>query len=323
MTPKDIFAGPIIRRAEQGRIAIWLATRKWFDMKVAVRPIGNDEWTGHSTEVYSIRVFPTLYVFLAIVTPKEGQGLFPTGRLLEYSIAVPDPYGDDDRSLFDQIVQDDGLAYPGFARPAFYLQEPGQKLCALYASCRKIHGHQGGRHDALTLGDDLIVKNTRTLSARPAILCLTGDQIYADDVHDSAFDEVIRLARELTGGQEERLPKGRELPGKRHRADFVTTHASFTSGAADNHLVTLAEYVAMYGLAWSRHNWSGSSYPPEVQGYLDGLPKVRRMMANTPTYMIFDDHDVTDDWNLSLQWKDDVWAHLVGRRIVANALYGY
>jgi len=50
---------------------------------------------------------------------------------------------------------------------------------------------------------------------------------------------------------------------------------------------------------------------------------VRRALANVPTYMIFDDHDVTDDWNLTARWRDRVRASPAGRRIVANALAAY
>jgi hypothetical protein len=39
--------------------------------------------------------------------------------------------------------------------------------------------------------------------------------------------------------------------------------------------------------------------------------------------MIFDDHDVTDDWNLTAGWRDRVRASPAGRRIVANALAAY
>src|SRR5581483_3273240 len=53
------------------------------------------------------------------------------------------------------------------------------------------------------------------------------------------------------------------------------------------------------------------------------LPAVRRVLANMPTYMIFDDHDVTDDWNLTARWRDRVHASPAGRRIVANALAAY
>jgi len=39
--------------------------------------------------------------------------------------------------------------------------------------------------------------------------------------------------------------------------------------------------------------------------------------------MIFDDHDVTDDWNLSLSWERTAYGHSFSRRIVGNALMAY
>ncbi|MCK9394468.1 MAG: hypothetical protein M0Q44_02630 [Methylobacter sp.] len=53
------------------------------------------------------------------------------------------------------------------------------------------------------------------------------------------------------------------------------------------------------------------------------LPKVRRLLANIPTYMIFDDHDVTDDWNITGHWYDQVRSSPLGRRVVSNALAAY
>jgi hypothetical protein len=54
-----------------------------------------------------------------------------------------------------------------------------------------------------------------------------------------------------------------------------------------------------------------------------GLPKVQRALANIPTYMIFDDHDVTDDWNLSPLWRDRVMTTSLGVTMVRNALLAY
>jgi hypothetical protein len=34
----------------------------------------------------------------------------------------------------------------------------------------------------------------------------------------------------------------------------------------------------------------------KLDGFRREVAKVRRVMANVPTYMICDDHDVTDDW---------------------------
>jgi hypothetical protein len=54
-----------------------------------------------------------------------------------------------------------------------------------------------------------------------------------------------------------------------------------------------------------------------------GLGKVRRVLANIPTYMMFDDHDVTDDWNLNPIWYDRVYTTSLGVTTVRNALVCY
>ena len=43
-----------------------------------------------------------------------------------------------------------------------------------------------------------------------------------------------------------------------------------------------------------------------LQEFHRTLPKVQRALANVPTYMILDDHDVTDDYFLNPMWRDRV-----------------
>jgi hypothetical protein len=54
-----------------------------------------------------------------------------------------------------------------------------------------------------------------------------------------------------------------------------------------------------------------------------GLAKIRRVLANIPTYMVFDDHDVTDDWNLNPQWVGRVQNTPLGVTTIRNALVSY
>ena len=61
----------------------------------------------------------------------------------------------------------------------------------------------------------------------------------------------------------------------------------------------------------------------EMAKFAKSLPTVSRVLANTPTYMIFDDHEVTDDWNLSKRWQNLVMSKPLGRDIVRNALMAY
>ncbi|MBX2873584.1 MAG: hypothetical protein KTR30_15830 [Saprospiraceae bacterium] len=53
------------------------------------------------------------------------------------------------------------------------------------------------------------------------------------------------------------------------------------------------------------------------------LPKVRRALANISTYMMFDDHEISDDWNLNPAWRDRVHSSPLGRNVVRNGLMSY
>ncbi|MGB7786923.1 MAG: hypothetical protein WBL27_12545 [Salinimicrobium sp.] len=57
--------------------------------------------------------------------------------------------------------------------------------------------------------------------------------------------------------------------------------------------------------------------------FLDKLPAVSRVLANVASYMIFDDHEVTDDWNLTKGWVESSHATPLGKDIIRNALMAY
>jgi hypothetical protein len=321
MVSDDIFIGPVLRRAETDLVVVCLATFQPFALKFSIRAFGTEIWLGHDPEPVSVKASSNLYFYFGIVAPMKGTK-FPTNTLLEYSIGVIDPVTEEvEYNSFKNIVLVDKLSYFGNELPTLFLQEPGKKLNALYGSCRKIHDEKGGKTDALSFGDGVVENYFSDLTTRPAVLCLGGDQIYADDVHKIALEEIIILGKKISGGKTETLPASMTLPPVGGRTDFITKNAKFTSGETANHLVSFAEYLAMYGLMWNKNNWS-QDYP-ELTHFTDSLLKVRRLMANTPTYMIFDDHDVTDDWNLSVKWKEDVKAFKLGKRIVANAVGAY
>jgi hypothetical protein len=50
------------------------------------------------------------------------------------------------------------------------------------------------------------------------------------------------------------------------------------------------------------------------------LPRVKRLLANIPSYMVFDDHDVTDDWNITPRWAKQTRASALGRAVLRNGL---
>jgi hypothetical protein len=53
------------------------------------------------------------------------------------------------------------------------------------------------------------------------------------------------------------------------------------------------------------------------------LPKVRRALANVPSYTIFDDHEISDDWFLNPSWRDRVLGSPLGSAVVRNGMLAY
>lgn len=60
-----------------------------------------------------------------------------------------------------------------------------------------------------------------------------------------------------------------------------------------------------------------------LKRFREGLARVQRALANVPTYMIFDDHDVTDDFFLNPLWRERVQQTALGRAILNNAMITY
>ncbi len=131
------------------------------------------------------------------------------------------------------------------------------------------------------------------------------------------------------------------------RTDMARDFGGFTAmlvnkpDKSKSHLFGLGEYCAMYLLVWSPVLWC-ASFPKgkdicqeskevkiwdkevvELDGFVRNLWRVRRALANIPTYMICDDHDVSDDWYLNREWCYRVLGKPLGRRVVQNALLAY
>ncbi len=60
-----------------------------------------------------------------------------------------------------------------------------------------------------------------------------------------------------------------------------------------------------------------------IEESFNNLPKVRRALANIATYMIFDDHEITDDWNISFRWVREIRKSRFATSILRNGLASY
>ncbi len=73
----------------------------------------------------------------------------------------------------------------------------------------------------------------------------------------------------------------------------------------------------------SRASRASTEGPARSPAYAAATPAVAQVLANTPTYMIFDDHEIADDWNLNGRWASRVYNREWGRFVVRNGLLAY
>ncbi len=220
-------------------------------------------------------------------------------------------------------------------------------LRIFHGSCRKLGGEG---NDALQILDLAIAHTAHQANHRPHQLFLTGDQIYGDEMNGPCLAAIIQ-AEALLLGWEEPLPlppdKGVAQLEPGQRKDLAEEEAGLTASLkntpekASNHLFRLGEYCSAYLFSWSQCLWqlpfldsqtlglTGKTAQQwnqtldQLKAFANAQHRVRRALANIPTYMIFDDHDVSDDWNLNQAWCYRVFEKPLGQRVVFNALLAY
>ncbi len=319
-----VLAGPIVRRLTRTSVSVWIACRTSAPVDLRVRQVGHG-WQSVTTT--PTRVGQNLYIAALTVSGSN----FAAGIRYEYelvSAAWDNPGLQPDWAA----LRDSGN------RPSFVgLPDTPAELRMLHTSCRKPHG--GGR-DGLALASELI---GGALIERPHLLLLSGDQIYSDDVASVLFPRIRRLAQDLVAIDESATFDQIPAIGGRQQ---LSEDFGLTSDAATNHLWQLGEFLAMYLLSWSDILWPATlpDWPTaRDSGDLDAsvtedmwngqleavnlfrasLPDVRKLLANTPCLMVFDDHEITDDWNLNHAWCTSVYGTDQGSRIMTNGLLAY
>jgi hypothetical protein len=113
--------------------------------------------------------------------------------------------------------------------------------------------------------------------------------------HGFGVDALWAYSRRLQAGMEQ-WPDGLLLCGDQVYADEVSPETldfirsrRDTSQPPGEEIADFEEYTRLY-----RESWSD--------------PDIRWLLSTVPSLMIFDDHDVIDDWNISSQWLEDVRA---------------
>ena len=343
-----IIAGPVLRHCDEQHFTLWfVSTKPLSDLSLTLEGIDFSRALTRD-EVHIIKLGTQAYQYLINVT---ASALLPADMAIEYRVFDAE-FGD----VFASVAE---LGY-GESEPPNFIVKPNI-TDILHGSCRQPHHDSDDalvaadtrlqgfntlneRPSLLMLsGDQVYVDDVAgpmlyAIGQVIRLLGLPSEEFSAASIcgsDDISYQPVDLYQRHLG-----LLPKT-EYSAKTALHDWYVNHAIFTSSSAENHLVSVSEVMALYLLSWSPELWQQITIPRDVSGlstdhlrrwqrewdslliFKAGLSKVRRLLANLPTYMIFDDHDVTDDWNLTAKWEEAAYGHAFSKRIIGNALIGY
>ncbi|NMT62025.1 alkaline phosphatase family protein [Marinobacter orientalis] len=351
--PGPVLAGPVLRHVSPSSLVLWLATSA--PLAVSVRLFDGEkallDRTVNPHEIIRLRIGTRAWLNLLAIEPDSP---LPRDTRLDYDLGLASDEVQSPTWIRDWAPH---LCPEGRTRPGFTLKSKLDRI--LHGSCRR--PHHPARDGLVRVDEEL--HQAEQLADVPSLLLLTGDQVYADDVAGPMLHAIqcvihqlglyqetlegasIRHSRELTSMEKAYYHRQTLLPESESNEDLTERFFGgvrkpvFTTANAGNHLISFAEMMAMYLLVWSPEPWAlvTNSEPvnmPEelalyrkeqvaLDGFRDSLPQAARALANLPVYMVFDDHDVTDDWNLSALWETTAYAHPFSRRIIGNALLAY
>lgn len=153
----------------------------------------------------------------------------------------------------------------------------------------------------------------RTLAPGRPVRVVFGSCRYSSplSVSDEGTDALDTYAVLLATTPDDQWPDGLLLLGDQVYADDtsprtqdVIRHRRDVTKAPGLEVANFAEYAELYGESW-------------------GDPLVRWLYATVPTAMIFDDHDVRDDWNTSEIWRRRMQATDWWQERITGALAAY
>lgn len=302
-----ILAGPMVRRVESDRYWIWIATSRscelqcLSDVYTTAKDGKTDKLRREITSTSSQREEQIgAAVFVSLIAVKFGTPP-PEGSYVTYRVTPVVADAATEKALEKRMQR---VAIRGTA-PRFYLpfRLPDLELEIFHVSCRKLRSSE---YDAISAIHKDLIERPRS-QALPSLLILGGDQIYADAVEDRTLEEILSLSRRLF----------QRTPFKGSRKEFVA-RSRLSSTDCKNHLVDFSELCCLYLMSWSTAFAIG-----RFSDVFDEVSQWEQVLANVPVYMIFDDHEVSDDWYIDSAWKNNVRTTDTGRKYVDDCLRAY
>jgi hypothetical protein len=328
-----LLAGPVVRWVAHGGVNIWVATSVPMDVTARIY----DAFDSAAGVLAEGTARPDAFGSSFYTCLVHVAGRFPRRRVLAYDLEFHAPPHYQFQQDSPGFIARSEIACGPYGLPTF-LTPPapgGTQARFAHGSCRKPHAT--GMDATLRLNGDLdgwASGESATRSERPMALFLTGDQIYADDV-DADLLHVVRKLQPLLLGFPECVPEGSPVTAGAETRDLGPgSRAAIVRGAgltvdeevAGNHLLAFGEFVAAHLVAWSPELWDGwvRQHLPGIYAahgeWVASARAMRRVLANLPTYMMRDDHEVTDDWPMAKDQVAAVKLSPAGRWLTTNGL---
>ncbi|GGA82451.1 hypothetical protein GCM10011369_25540 [Neiella marina] len=352
-----VLAGPILRHVSANHFGCWLVTAEPIRCQLQLQPESGEQLQ-LQLDQHMVSYRAAKHVWIHQIQLPLPQALPDSGWVGYDMLLQPD--GATDWLGFRQWGEA-SLCYPNRDSLGFYLKPKLTKL--LHGSCRKPHHdsidglveadrllaqNQPEQWPQLLIlsGDQIYCDDVAAPMLRAIHQAI--ERLGFDDEHLPQCQ--VSSAQQLHSSQPTYYNRSELLPLTNSGQAAVeklfrgVKKPIFTSDNAENHLISLAEVLTMYLMVWSPTLWHQYStqlsddlaaqltetelhtYRQQrdvIDKFAAGLSDVRRLMAHLPTAMIFDDHDVTDDWNLSARWEQIAYSNPLSKRILGNALLGY
>lgn len=119
------------------------------------------------------------------------------------------------------------------------------------------------------------------------------DDAMGGALYDAFMDEVEKMPAEM---EQHLFYEDQQRPAGQDRREWLETHIGRQSTI--NETKSTIDFLAV-------------------------LPRVTRLLANISTCMIFDDHEITDDWYYSRFWLNRVLTAPLGVQVICNGLMAY
>ncbi|WP_073581703.1 alkaline phosphatase D family protein [Vibrio quintilis] len=352
-----VIAGPILRKVEASSACFWLACSADYQIQINCQRGGAR--LPATQQVQQVKVGTHLWVNLVTVA---FESPLTEGDWIDYSVSFihQHPQTDALDALHQSLCYDDEQS-PGFVYQP-HISSVLHGSCRKPHHHNEPEPDKDDCGDGLAVADELLANSDKeawpglfvmsgdqiyaddvagpVLYAIHQVIRLLGlpDESIASD-HPDNFAKLHHQAP-LYYQRETILPQTQLAEAVKKQFFGGGEKPVFTSDTAHNHLMTFSEVVAMYLLVWSPELWAfidlslpdgldaeqQRTYQTETrytQCFQTHLIRARRVMAHLPCAMMFDDHDVTDDWNLSAGWEKSAYDHPISKRIIGNALMGY